>query len=324
MRAAAIVLLVGSHSAALPAQGTPSLAHARQLYEARNWDVARQEFAALARATPNDVTPVMYLGRIAMALNDGDEGIKQFEQCVKIDDASADCHAGLGSALGTTAMRASKFKLPFIAKRTKKEFDRAVELDPRNVEGRWGQMQYYMHAPGFMGGSMDKAREQAAEIDKTDKLRGALAAAALAENEKKTPEVEAAYQRAVTAAPDSAVGYYGLVNLYVREKRWGDSFAVLDRLSARLPAEQSVALVIARVAYLSGEQLSRGEESAKQWLANPPKNVGVNSQAMGHLRLGNIYEKTSRKELARTEYERALRLNPRLDEAKKGLEAVRS
>jgi tetratricopeptide (TPR) repeat protein len=324
MRAAQLgVLFVASIAPALSAQGAPSLAHAKQQFDARNWETAKEEFAALARATPKDVTPVLYLGKIAMAQNDGDESVKQFEQCVKIDDNNSDCHAWLGNALGNAAMRASKFKLPFIAKRTKKEFDRAVELDPRNTEARWGELQYYMQAPGFLGGSMDKAREQAAEMDKYDKLRGALAYAALAEKEKRTAEAEAAYQRAVAAAPDSVVGYNGLVNLYVREKRWNEAFATLDRIAARLPSEGNIPLAVARVAYLSGEQLPRGEEAAKQWIANPPKNASVNSQAAAHLRLGNIYEKTNRKELARAEYEKALRLNPKLEDAKKALEGVR-
>jgi pentatricopeptide repeat protein len=317
------VLLCATVVQALNAQGTLSLAHAKQQFDARNYDVAKQEYVAIAHATPNDVTPVLYLGKIAMAQNDGDESIRQFEQCVKIDDNNAECHAWLGNALGNAAMRASKFKLPFIAKRTKKEFDRAVELDPANIEGRWGQLQYYMQAPGFLGGSMDKARETAAELEKHDKLRGALAYAQLAEKEKKAPETEVAYQRAVTVAPDSAVGYNGLVNLYVREKRWNEAFAMLDRIAVRLPSEGNIPLAIARVAYLSGEQLARGEEAAKQWIANPPKNASVNSQAGAHLRLGNIYEKTGRKELARAEYEKALTIFPKSEDIKKALEGVR-
>lgn len=324
MRASRLgVLLIATVVPCVHAQGTPSLAHAKQQFDARNYDAAKQEYAAIARATPNDVTPVFYLGKIAMAQNDGDEGIKQFEQCVKIDDNDAECHAWLGNALGSTAMRASKFKLPFIARRTKKEFDRAVALDPASREGRWGQLQFYMQAPGFLGGSMDKAREAAAEIEKHDKLRGALAYAQLAEKEMKVPEAEAAYQRAVTAAPDSAVGYNGLVNLYVREKRWNDAFAMLDRIAVRLPSEGNIPLGVARVAYLSGEQLARGEEAAKQWIANPPKTASVNSRATAHLRLGNIYAKTGRKELARAEYEKAISLNPKQDEARKALKGVR-
>ena len=60
-----------------------------------------------------------------------------------------------------------------------------------------GELQYYMQAPGFLGGSMEKAREQAAALDKVSKLRGAYATAILAAHEKKIAEDAAAYQRAV-------------------------------------------------------------------------------------------------------------------------------
>lgn len=324
MRASCLcALFLAAVAPALSAQVAPSLAQAKQQYDARNLDAAKQEYAALARTMPTDVTPVLYLGKIALAQGDVDESIRQFEQCVKIDDTNAECHAWLGNALGNAAQHANKFKLPFLAKRTKKEFDRAVDLDPGNIEGRSGELQYYMHAPGFLGGSMDKAREQAAEIDRRNKLRGALAYAQLAEHEKNTADAEAAYQRAIAAAPDSVVGYNGLVNLYASEKRWTDAFATLDRIAARLPNEGNIPLAVARVAYLSGEQLARGEEAAKRWIANPPKNASINAQATAHLRLGNLYEKTGRKELAGAEYEKALSLNPKLEEAKKALDGVR-
>ena len=316
-------LLLVAAAPTLRAQNAPSLAHAKQQFDARYWDAARQEYALLARSLPADVTPVLQLGRIALAQGETEEGIKQFERCVAIDDKVADCHLWLGNALGNAAQRANKFKLPFLAKRTKKEFDRAVELDPNSVDARSGVLQYYMLAPGFLGGSMEKAREQAAEIDKRSKVRGALAYGLLADHDKNAREAEAAYQRAVAAAPDSAIGYNALVNLYVREKRWTDAFATLDRIATRLPAEMNVPLVVARVAYLSGEQLPRGEEAAKRWIANTPRDATVNSRAVAHLRLGNIYEKTGRRELARSEYERALALNPKLDDAKKALDNVK-
>jgi pentatricopeptide repeat protein len=252
-----------------------------------------------------------------------DEGVRQLERCTRLDDTRADCHAWVGNALGSTAQRASKLKLPFLAKRIKKEFDRAVELDPTNLEGRSGLLQYYLQAPGFLGGNVGKAREQAAEIARFNPMRGALAIAIIADKEKNAKEAEAAYQRAIAIAPDSALGYNGLLNLYVREKRWDDAFAILDRVAQRVPSEANFLLAVARVAYLSGEQLQRGEDAAKKWIANPPKDASVNSRAVAHFRLGNIYEKTARRELARTEYELAVSLNPRLEDAKKALDGLK-
>ena len=282
--------LSASVAPAITAQG--SLAHAKQQFDARNWDVAKQEYALLARSLPGDVAAVYYLGRIAVQQNDTDEAIRQFERCVSIDEKNAECHAWLGNALGMTAQRTNKFKLPFLAKRTKREFDRAVELDPANLDGRMGEMQYYLFAPGMFGGSIEKAREQAAEIDRRDKFRGALAAGTIADHEKDSRAAEAAYTRAIVVAPDSVAGYNSLANMYVREARWSDAFATLDRMAARIPAEHNVPLRIARVAVLSGEQLPRGEEVVKRWIANPPPQANSDNKAIAHLRLGQIYEKT--------------------------------
>ena len=304
-------------------QGAPSLAHAKQHFDARNWDAAKQEYTVLARSIPGDAAPAYYLGRIAIQQGDTDDGIRQFERCVAIDDKNAECHAWLGNALGMSAPRTNKFKLPFLVKRTKKEFDRAIDLDPTNLDGRMGEMQYYLYAPGMFGGSIEKAREQAAEIDRHDKLRGAIASGVIADHEKDANAGEAAYQRAIAVAPDSVAGYNGLANLYVRVARWTEAFATLDRIAARIPTEHNVPIRIARVAVLSGEQLPRGEEVVKRWIATPPSQANSDNKAVAHLRLGQIYEKTSRRDLARTEFEQAVRLNPRLDEAQKALDAVR-
>ncbi len=139
---------------------SPAFSHAKKEFDAHNWDAATSEFAALAKATPSGITPVMYLGKIALSRNDIDESVKQFERCAQIDERNAECHAWLGNALGSAAQHASKFRLPFLAKRVKTEFERAVQLDPKNGEGRCGLLQYYMQAPGFLGGSMERARSR--------------------------------------------------------------------------------------------------------------------------------------------------------------------
>ena len=314
--------LLCSSSAAAFAQA-PSIQHARTLFDARNYDAARAEFAALARSSPSDATPVLYLGRIALAENDNEGGIKQFERCVEINERNVECHAWLGNALGMAAQHTSKFKLPFLAKRTKREFDRAVELDPNNIDGRMGELQYYLFAPGFAGGSIDKAREQAAEIEKFNKLRGAIAFGMIADHDKNAHDSQVAYERAIAASPDSAAGYFGLVNAYARDEKWAEAFQVVDRFQARRPGDPAGFAVLARLAVMSGQQLARGEGAAKHWLANPPPDVSPNAVAAGHVRLGAIYEKSGRRELAKGEYEHAVAINPKSDEAKRALDGVR-
>lgn len=128
---------------------------------------------------------------------------------------------------------------------------------------------------------------------------------------------------ALLLTPDSSAGYNSLINLYVREKRWSDAFAMTDRYIAKVPLETNTLLAVARIAILSGQQLDRREDAVKRWMANPPKDANANLKAVAHYRYASILEQTGRRDLARTEYERSLALNPKLEDARKAVDRLR-
>jgi tetratricopeptide (TPR) repeat protein len=181
---------------------------------------------------------------------------------------------------------------------------------------------FYSIAPGFMGGSMDKAREQANEIVKLNPIRGSFQLARVAERSKDLAAAETAYKSVITVAPDSAIGYYGLANFYRNQSRWDEAFATYDQLMKVKPDEMPVHLTWAGTAAQSGLQLERGEREVKFYLEQakdaPPANM-----SNAHWRLGQIYEKTSRRELAKAEYAEALKLNAQNQNAKKSLDALK-
>src|SRR5919107_1945329 len=112
------------------------------------------------------------MGRIAVAKDQGGDAVDWFEKAVRANDKSSLHHLWLGNALGNQAEHTNKLKLPFLARRIKGEFDKAVQLHPTSIDARHGLIQFYSHAPGVMGGSMDKAKEQAREIAKLNAMRG--------------------------------------------------------------------------------------------------------------------------------------------------------
>lgn len=59
-------------------------------------------------------------------------------------------------------------------------------------------------APGFMGGSVDEARREAAEIGKRDAGRGALASATIALHEKAAAGAERILGEALARSPGDA------------------------------------------------------------------------------------------------------------------------
>jgi tetratricopeptide (TPR) repeat protein len=107
-------------------------------------------------------------------------------------------------------------------------------------------------------------------------------------------------------------------------QRWDDAFAVLDRLLAAKPDEVRAHYQIGRAAALSGKQLERGEQSLKLWISRPPDDATVATRSGAHYRLGMVHDKQGKRDLARAQYEEAVRINSRNEDARKALEKLKS
>ena len=141
--------------------------------------------------------------------------------------------------------------------------------------------------------------------------------------EKKNAEAEKEFLAAQQVAPDSSGPGYSLGLHYQNIERWADAFAVYDRMEKRFPSEWAVRFHIGRTAALSGQQLDRGERELKALLATPPADMTKPTVAGAHHRLGMIYEKQGKKDLARAEYQQAVAINPQNEAAKRSLAALK-
>jgi tetratricopeptide (TPR) repeat protein len=307
---------------AISAQAPLPPSSPEQLIDARRFDEAKVAIQALLARDNNDPNALFYMGRLEYAQGNSGRAVDWFEKAVRRNDNSALYHTWLGNALGDEAQRANKLRQPFLARRVKSEYERAVALDPKSIDAREGLVSFYSIAPGFMGGSMDRAREQANEIVKLNPIRGTFQLARVAERSKDLAAAEAAYKSVITVAPDSAIGYYGLSGFYRNQSRWAEAFATYDQLMKLKPDEMPVHLTWAGTAAQSGTNLERGEREAKFYLEQA-KDAPQANMSNAHWRLGQIYEKTWRRDLAKAEYAEALKLNPRNQNAKRSLESVK-
>ena len=57
---------------------------------------------------------------------------------------------------GRRAETANPLSAPMLASKARKAFEKSVELDERNLEAINDLFSYYMEAPGFLGGGLDK------------------------------------------------------------------------------------------------------------------------------------------------------------------------
>lgn len=155
--------------------------------------------AAFAGGPPN-VDDV----RAALKAENWEAAVEAGQRAVEEAPGSSTAHRLLGQAFGQKAIRASLFSRIGLAKKCRAEFERAVALDPGDPEARVDLVTYYANAPGFLGGSLDRAREQVGILNGLDEARGALMNGYVLAKEKRTAEAETEYRRAVALSPGDA------------------------------------------------------------------------------------------------------------------------
>jgi len=133
-------------------------------------------------------TNLVEQGRAALDKNDLQAAVRLLESAVAQSPQNAEAHYQLGVAYGELAKKANVFQRFSLARHTRDEFERAVQLDPNYIDARFALVQYYMMAPAWLGGSEAKALEQAKEISDRDATTGHLALAFIDARQKKSKQ----------------------------------------------------------------------------------------------------------------------------------------
>lgn len=318
--AVAVLLIEAAWSTSLWAVGSKSDEGAH-LFDAGRLPEARSILETAVHEDPQDALALFYLGRTLLAQNDPAGAASHFEKAVALDPTHSPFHLWLGRAWGQLALNSNVFRQASLAPKIKKEFQRAVELDPGNSDARLDLMEFYIQAPGMMGGSLEQARREAEEIRRIDPLRGYRASGRLLEDGKKIDAAAAEYDHAAQEFPDRLEPVLWAENLWIEKKDFAKAFAAVDAYLARNPSNMPGCYQLGRLAALSGERREPGAECLKRYLTYAPK-ADEPGLAWAHVRLGQIQEKTGDKAGARREYEAALELDATLKEAREGLKRV--
>jgi tetratricopeptide (TPR) repeat protein len=278
--------------------------------------------AVAAAVSLSAQTPLIEQGRAAISHGETDAAIDILEKAVAQSPKNAEAHFTLGNAYATKVQANGIFAAAKYASRIKEEWEKAVALDPKYVEARFGLVQVYAGAPGIMGGSYDKAFEQAKEIKAIDPILGHRAYGLIYTQQKKPDLAKKEYTDAIREQPTSAKahGYLGQHFANV-EKNYTAAFAEFETALKLDPNYMPVYYHLGRTASLANTNFARGEEALKKYVATTPKE-NEPALANAHYRLGMIYEAEGKTAEAKQSYQTALRLNPSLKEAAEALKRV--
>ena len=267
-------------------------------------------------------SPLVAQGRAALEKNDLPKAEAALEKAVAQNPKDAEAHFLLGQVYGVQAQKAGMLSKAGLAKKTKAAFEKAVELDPNLIDARFALIDYYTIAPGFMGGSEEKALQQASEIKKRDNIQGHRAYGRIHLRAKKNDLALKEYVDMVRENPNSAKAHYYLGNFLLREKNYPSALHEFDMAIKLDAAFMPVHISIGQHAAQSESNYARAEESLRKYLAHKPGEDEPSHLGAWYW-LGMIQEKQGKKAEARSSYTNAQKLAPESKDVTEALKRVR-
>ena len=170
--------------------------------------------------------------------------VAQFERAAAAEPRSSKHRQWLARALGLqTAQKGIGAGLTGVS-RVKAEFEKAIELDPNNLEARHDLAVLYKVVPRIFGGSTAKAAEQVEIIRQRSPALATQIEADFLARDKKPKEALALLEQSVRLDSSRPRPHVSMAVLYQNLKDWDRAFAALDR-----------ALAILSDAYASGNKV---------------------------------------------------------------------
>jgi tetratricopeptide (TPR) repeat protein len=289
---------------------------AQKFYESKKYPEVISLLSTVKKNDKDFAGAQYWLGRVAYDQKRLDDAEGYLEAAVEANEMSPEYHNWLANVYAEIAQDANVFKQGILAPKMKSQWEKAVELDPTYLDPRKSLIQFYLKAPGFMGGSVDKAKEIATQIMKIKVAEGHLQMGNIYVKEKNLPEAEKEFLEMVKADPAYVSG---LAGFYINQKQYDKAFAIFEEAMRKDPLDMRSIYQLGRTSAITGLKLGRGEECLRKYLAYSPK---ANEPSLGgaNMRLAQIIEKKGDKAEAKKLYETALKLDANLKEAAEGLQ----
>lgn len=262
---------VGVHAAAIQ-QTTKQ--QAEDLYLRTEY---RKSLALLASAegTPAEAN---LAGRNYYMMGDFKRAADYFQRAVEAEPENSNYALWLGRAWGRRAETANPLLAPGYANKARQWMERAVRLNDRNPEALSDLFDYYLEAPGFLGGGYDKAQATAGKISAIDPAEGFFARARLAEKKNEYGAAEEQLRRAADLAPRQVGRVLDLAKFLARQGKQQESDALFVKAEKMAPDAPQVWYAKADTLIRQKRNLEEARRLLERYLQSsitpddPPKN----------------------------------------------------
>ncbi|MGH8049180.1 MAG: tetratricopeptide repeat protein [Arenimonas sp.] len=270
---------------------------------------------ALTKAEPKNAEAWILLTRARLQANQAEAAIDSAQKAVKLAPNNSQAHFILGNAYGSRIGQVNMLSQASMSSKIRDAFEKAVALDPNNLDAREGLVQFYLQAPSMFGGSVDKANMQANEIAKRDVVRGHLVRAQVFMSQKNNAAAMKSYEAAYAAKPSDKNIRMAVGIGYQMTERWSDAFKLFRTWVSQDEKAGVAWYQLGRTSAMSGLQIEEGIAALQKYLhmphaANEPQNKNA------YHRLGQLYAKAGKTLEAKAALQAALKLDPKFADAK--------
>jgi tetratricopeptide (TPR) repeat protein len=258
---AALLAASPEESAARPAGET-----ARDLYHRCAYS---QSLKILLAAPTKGAEELQLMGQDYFMIGDYKKSTDALEKAAAFNGTSSQLYMWLGRAYGRRAETASPFTASGYASKARKALEKSVELDLHNREAVGDLLDYYLGAPGFLGGGLNKAEDLARKVEAFDQPEGHYLLAMVEEKRKNYDAAEQDLRQAVELAPKQMDRVLVLARYLAKRGRMEESDTLFAQAAQMEPENPRVIYYRAETYVESRRNLEDARRLLERYIALP-------------------------------------------------------
>jgi tetratricopeptide (TPR) repeat protein len=195
----------------------------------------QQSLSQLLVLKEQDAAVLQLIGRDYYMLAEFKKATDNLEKASRLKANDAETLLWLGRAWGRRAETANFLTAPGYATKARQFFEKSLAIDPNNREAIGDLFDFYVEAPGFLGGGHNKAEALAQRVSKTDPAEGNYYLAQLELRRKAYDAAERHLRDAVELAPYQVGRFLDLAKFLANRGRTKESDAVFEKAEQIAP-----------------------------------------------------------------------------------------
>jgi Flp pilus assembly protein TadD len=254
----------------------PAIERAESLYQQTNYDASLR---VLDTYPAPDAAAYVLTGKNYFMLGNYAKASQLFEKAVALAPNVSDCHLWLGRAYGRRAETGGMLLAPSRASKARQSLETAVALDPQNSEAMNDLFDFYLNAPGVLGGGTDKAEAIAKRIERDRPAEYHHELSQLADHRKQYSEALAHLHKAMELAPHELGRVIDVARYLAKLGRMEESDTYFAQAAKRWPGNPGIAFAQAETYVNHHREPDRSRLLLEQYLKSqvtpddPPKQA---------------------------------------------------